>query len=77
MAMRASEALEMIIQSAKLKKRQVAARMGISPQALNGRMKQQGGLGTSAAAEIAKACVYKLVLVPANTKLKEGWFEVE
>ena len=75
--MRASEALEMIIQSAKLKKRQVAARMGISPQALNGRMKQQGGLGTSATAEIAKACDYKLVLVPTNTKLKEGWFEVE
>lgn len=74
--MKAQEALEVIMDVMGLKKRRVAMRMGISPQALNGRLRQEG-LGSVATAEIARACDYKLVLVPADTKMKEGWYEVE
>lgn len=78
--MNAKQVLRMILDNSGLKRTIIAARMGISPQLLNGRIQETTkgkDISVSLASETARACDYKLVFVPTDTKIKEGWYEVE
>lgn len=80
MAMTSKQVLKTIVEKTGLKKAMVAARLGISPQSLNGRIQESANgkdLTVALASVTARACDYKIVFVPTDTKLKEGWYEVE
>ena len=73
--MKIQDAISTLIKESGLKKSEFARRIGITPQALNGRLTQEG-IGVNCVAEMVEKLNYRVVLVPDTAKLPAGSVEV-
>ena len=73
--MKIQDVMAKLIKDNGLKKAEFARRLDISPQALNGRLTQEG-IGINCVAEMAEKLNYRVVLVPDTAKLPVGSMEV-
>lgn len=53
----------------------LADRVGISAQAMSNRL-SQNNISIDRLVEMLKVLDYKVVLVPSETRMKDGWYEV-
>lgn len=73
--MKVQEAITKLIKDNGLKKAEFARRLNVSPQALNGRLTQEG-IGINCVAEMVEKLNYRVVLLPDTAKLPTGSIEV-
>lgn len=73
--MRIQDAISKLIKDNGLKKAEFARRLNVSPQALNGRLTQEG-IGINCVAEMVEKLNYRVVLIPDTAKLPAGSVEV-
>ena len=73
--MTVKEITESILKRHNVKKATLANRLGVLRQSLNSRFRANGGTVKSLV-EITDALNYKVVVMPAEVKIKSDWYEV-
>lgn len=73
--MKMNEAINAILKEQGLKKSVYAERLGITPQALNGRINYRN-MTVNVAIDMLKALNYRLVLIPDTVKVPKEGYEV-
>lgn len=74
--MKTGEAIKSIMKMRGIGVSALARILGCSQPAMSGRLKQDN-ISIAMANDMLKVLDYKVVLIPASTKPKEGWYEVE
>lgn len=73
--MRSLEIIEALLKKHNTTKATLAKRIGVTPQALTSRFKGNSGKASSLV-EATNALNYKVVVMPAEVKIKSDWYEV-
>ena len=74
--MKSNEVIRDLMEKNDIRFNKFAEVIGLKPNALASRMKR-GNFSTDILNQMLDAFGYKIVLVPKDTKLKDGWYEVE
>ena len=74
--MKTNEIIRELMEKDGVRFNRFAETLGLKPNALASRMKR-GNFSTDVLGGMLRVFGYKIVLVPENTKIKDGWYEVE
>ena len=74
--MKTNEIIRELMKRDGMKSVDLAERLGVGKTALSNRL-NRGVLSTSVLEQMMEIFGYKMVLVPKETELKDGWYEVE
>lgn len=74
--MKINEIILEILKTQNVKKAVLANRLNLDRRVLDRRLKGDN-LTTKSVAETTRALDYKVVIVPANVQMRDGWYEVE
>ena len=74
--MKTNEIIRELMEKDGVKFNKLAAKLGLKPNALASRMKR-GNFSTNVLNQMLDVFGYKIVLVPEEVELEDGWYEVE
>lgn len=73
--MKINDIIKTILKENGIRKTVLANRLGLDRRVLDCRLRGEN-MTTKNAVETARALDYKIVVVPVNTNVREGWFEI-
>jgi hypothetical protein len=68
--------VETVLERQKLPKASIARAENISPQLINYRLNHTESTSVANAMQLLRGCGYKIVAVPKNERVRDGWFEL-
>lgn len=74
--MKTNEVLRELMEKDDMRFNAFADRLGLKPNALASRMKR-GNFSTDVLSGMLDVFGYKMVIVPKDTKMEDGWYDVE